>query len=192
MTTTAIPTKHMTLEEFLALPEDGPYAELKHGEFVEMVRPSFEHNDLVLTVAYLLREHARTNGLGLVGHDVLVILDESRDLACAPDIFFLSQNGNALLRDGRVWGAPDLLVEVTSPHTEARDRGAKMDDYAAAGVEWYWIIDPDSGLVEEFQLSEEALYRRTRAAGPGTPFRPTLFPGLEIDLAEARGPRHED
>ena len=60
MTTTATRTTHMTLQDFLALPEDGPYAELEHGEFVEMGRPSFEHNDLVLTLAHLLREHART------------------------------------------------------------------------------------------------------------------------------------
>jgi Uma2 family endonuclease len=39
-------------------------------------------------------------------------------------------------------GAPDLVVELLSPSTRRRDRGLKMQKYAAAGVPHYWIVDP--------------------------------------------------
>lgn len=40
-------------------------------------------------------------------------------------------------------GTPDLIVEVTSPESLARDRGEKYVEYEAAGVREYWLIDPD-------------------------------------------------
>ena len=59
--------------------------------------------------------------------------------------------------------APDLVVEVLSPSTEARDRGVKFRDYAAHGIREYWLIDPDAETVEVFQLNEEAMeYGPTR------------------------------
>jgi len=37
---------------------------------------------------------------------------------------------------------PDLVVEVLSRSTEARDRSRKMDLLARFGVPEYWIVDP--------------------------------------------------
>jgi Uma2 family endonuclease len=43
---------------------------------------------------------------------------------------------------------PDWICEVLSPATEARDRTEKLDIYAAAGVPWTWLINPDLRTLE--------------------------------------------
>jgi Uma2 family endonuclease len=48
--------------------------------------------------------------------------------------------------------APDFIAEVLSDSTEANDRGVKFDDYAAHGVREYWLIDPESRVVEQYDL----------------------------------------
>ena len=39
-------------------------------------------------------------------------------------------------------GVPDLVLEVLSPSTRRYDRRTKLDVYAAAGVQEYWLADP--------------------------------------------------
>ena len=70
---------------------------------------------------------------------------------------------------------------MLSPSTEARDRGLKLNRYAASGVPHYWIMDTHGPRIEERVLEEDG-YRLVAIVGPGEVFRPTLFPGLEIPL----------
>ena len=39
--------------------------------------------------------------------------------------------------------APELVVEILSPATAARDLREKRDEYRAGGVPAYWIVDVD-------------------------------------------------
>lgn len=47
------------------------------------------------------------------------------------------QNKSAVLRT-----PPPLIVEVVSPESVERDYDTKTLEYAAFGVDEYWIIDP--------------------------------------------------
>ena len=51
--------------------------------------------------------------------------------------------------------APDLAVEILSPSSEKRDRQIKKQDYAAHGVEEYWIVDAVKQTIEQYQLDGE-------------------------------------
>jgi len=53
--------------------------------------------------------------------------------------------------------APDLVIEVLSPATEATDRGVKFQDYALHGVAEYWIVDPEQEFIEQYRLQGEHL-----------------------------------
>lgn len=187
----APPRLRMTTAEFLALPEDSIYAELERGEVIEVTRPSFEHNELVGLLLADLAAHIRPRRLGRLSHDILVILDEAAGVVYAPDIVFIAREHRDRIRAGRVWGPPDLVVELASPSTEDRDRSTKFQAYHRAGVPWYWIIDPLELTVEEYQHAPGG-YVRVATVRAGEIFRPQLFPGLELDLQEIAGEMESD
>ncbi|MFF4212506.1 Uma2 family endonuclease [Streptomyces sp. NPDC001796] len=59
-----------------------------------------------------------------------------------------------------------LAVEVVSPESEARDRLTKTHKYAAAGIQYYWLVEMTGPYkhpaVEVFELSQETgMYRPT-------------------------------
>lgn len=82
------------------------------------------------------------------------------------------------------------LIDMPRPHPRhqaiLRDRVAKFNAYRQAGVTWYWLIDGESLVVEEFQLTSEGYLAIARVAAGGT-FQPQLFPGLQINLANLLG-----
>ena len=45
----------------------------------------------------------------------------------------------------------------------------------------YWIVDPRSRALESRRLTEQG-YALTGTYGPGSTFRPELFPDLEIPI----------
>lgn len=56
-----------------------------------------------------------------------------------PDVFLVCDQSK---NTGRcIYGAPDMVIEVTSPSTRKRDFGKKPEKYVDAGVREYWIAD---------------------------------------------------
>jgi Uma2 family endonuclease len=79
-------------------------------------------------------------------------------------------------------GAPDLIVEVSSPSTLKKDWNYKFNLYEKSGVREYWIVNPKTKLVNAFILQPDGYY------DIGTEYDCTqkapvhIFEGLEIDL----------
>ena len=57
-------------------------------------------------------------------------------------------------------GAPDLIVEITSPSTARRDLKEKLELYERYGVREYWIVHPTDETVMVFRLDSHARYGR--------------------------------
>ena len=82
-------------------------------------------------------------------------------------------------------GPPDLIIEVVSPRTAARDWKDKFDLYEEAGVGEYWIVLPQENDISVFVLDEAtARYHLVgEYASPGAiPCR--TLPELELDWAD--------
>lgn len=161
-------------------PEDGNRYEVIDGQLFVSPPPLEPHQRGLAALFGILWGYIRTRGLGHIYFAPIgVVLDEENGLQ--PDLVYVSREREGIIVERGIEGAPDLVVEVLSRSTQARDRGIKMRRYAAAGIPYYWILDPRARAPEEYRLSQEG-YDRVGTHGPGALFKPQLFPDLEIAI----------
>jgi Uma2 family endonuclease len=84
--------------------------------------------------------------------------------------------------DTQILGPADLAVEVLSPSNEFDDRTTKFAAYAQHNIPWYWIVDLNRRVLEEFELVARTYANRIEVPF-ADPFRPRVFANLSIDLA---------
>lgn len=173
--------RSVTKTEFLALPEGPPDFEFEYGDLVPMPRPHSRHQDVASALARVLQVYVARNGLGRCWMEVDVELNE--DLSYVPDLVFLKTEHLSYHREqnGKIYGVPDLVIEIVSRSNPGRDRVTKFNNYLSVGVPWYWLIDAESLIQEEYH-AEGSRYARTVAAEADESFRPVIFPGLELNL----------
>ncbi len=81
-------------------------------------------------------------------------------------------------------GAPDLIVEITSPSTARKDRVEKFNLYEKYGVKEYWIVEPDLKIVNVFALQENNRYGRPEIYTEEDKIKVSIFDDLSIDLKD--------
>jgi Uma2 family endonuclease len=82
-------------------------------------------------------------------------------------------------------GAPDWIIEVLSPGNSKKDMHLKYDLYQENGVTEYWLVYPYEQAVYQFVLDQSSQKYQLYAMNAGDDIAtPSLFPELQIDLAE--------
>ncbi len=136
----AMPTREgvvTTIEELLALPDDGLRHELLDGVHVVTPAPEYPHQAV-------LGEFYGPLFKALEGHDELQLLTSPADIVLSPrtlvqpDVFVVRKEPGKLIKKWSEVGVPVLAIEFLSPSTAARDRGTKRRIYQRAGVAEYW------------------------------------------------------
>lgn len=89
----------------------------------------------------------------------------------------------AKLDDKGCYGAPDLVVEILSPDSAARDMKEKFLLYERAGVAEYWIVYPAEKMVMVFHRGPDGAYGRPANFTSEECIPVGVLPELEIDLA---------
>jgi Uma2 family endonuclease len=74
-----------------------------------------------------------------------VQLDMDNKTMVQPDVCVVRDHSK--IKQVRIFGAPDFVVEVLSPSTKMKDILIKMKKYHSAGVREYWMVDPDAETV---------------------------------------------
>src|SRR5262245_5006087 len=170
----------MKSDQFADLPESEHFRlELLNGVVVMAARPSADHQFCLLKLSGALDTWVTDNNLGLILPEFQLHLDE--DWSPVPDLLFLASKHRSRLKRKWVVGPADLVVEILSPNDEQADRKTKLSAYARFGIPWYWIIDLDERILDEYRRGRSAYGKPVRVSFD-EPFRPRLFPGLEIDL----------
>ena len=167
----------LTTAEYFRYPESLSRMELVYGVVREPPAPRYGHQSIVTRLTVLLDMHVRQRALGQVCvSPVDVVLDEAAALVVQPDIIFVAQQRLDIVRD-RVWGAPDLVVEVMSGRTAQRDRTTKLRWYRRYGVSECWLVSPRLYSLEVVPLAGSS--RRARCSG-ATIARSIVLPEWDV------------
>ncbi len=173
--------KLMTAEELLRLSSQGRY-ELVKGVLVEMTPPGYEHGKVANRFNYRLTHHVIQNGLGeVVAAETGFRLARDPDTVRAADIAFVSEARRpAIPPTGYAEFAPDLVVEVVSPHDNPDEIQSKVTDWLEAGVRLVLVMYPRSRQVAVYRSLREVIVL-TEA---DTFSAPDLLPGFSCPVAD--------
>ena len=140
-----------TYEDYRQMPDDGLRYEVLDGDLVVTPAPSITHQRIAKRVYLALVEQLERSGLAEVFF-APVDLIFSRLRTLQPDLAVVSSARAGIIPERGIEGAPDLVIEILSPSTEAIDRGRKSKLYADEGVREYWLVDADRRRIEVFVL----------------------------------------
>ena len=104
-----------------------------------------------------------------------VYLDADDKNWVEPDISVICDRNK--LHDHGCFGAPDWIIEIVSPSSRRMDYSTKNTLYSEAGVQEYWIVDPEKERTTVYRYAEDAApiifpFHSPVSAG--------LYPDLEI------------
>ena len=164
-----------------AAQDEDDEGELVDGFLVEEEVPTLRH---AIAVAWLLRilgNWAVPRG-GIVGPDVKFLLRRGRGRK--PDVALFFPRDRPPPGGGVVRHPADVFIEVVSaaPSDVRRDRILKADEYAAFGVRFYWLLDPNARLLEIFELGAQGRYERALGVAAGPAETVPGCEGLSFDL----------
>ncbi len=173
--------KVWTYKDYLELNDDKRY-EVINGRLHKMPAPHFEHQDILGELFTIMRIYVKRKDLGkIISAPFDVILSE--DTIVQPDIVFISKGSLKNVKEGRLFGSPDLVVEVVSPTSYHRDRYEKFRIYEEAGIKEYWIVYPGEKAIEVWILKEGKYELYSIASGEGK-VKSEVLKGFEVDLKE--------
>lgn len=145
-----------TVEDYLRLPEE-ERVELIDGVIYDMVAPTDKHQIIGNEIYARFRDYIRKNKGKCIAitAPLDVQLDCDNKTMVQPDVVIVCDRNK--FKEGRVFGAPDLIVEVLSESTKKKDITIKGAKYSAAGVREYWLVDPKKKRVHVYYYEQEEL-----------------------------------
>ncbi|MEM6562254.1 MAG: Uma2 family endonuclease [Planctomycetota bacterium] len=179
-----------TPELFLKLDMNG--TELVDGclEFKPMANEP--HNDILLFLVNLINGFIRPNKTGKASFATLKVKTLGKNRR-EPDIVVVMAENYDRFRQRSSWLGADFIVEIVSPDDPKRDYDDKRDEYAAAGIGEYWIVDPLQHHVVVFQLEGDAtVYRQVGTFVGDDEVTSSTVPGLVVTPNELWASVQED
>jgi Uma2 family endonuclease len=176
-------TTRLTLDEFLAQPEQKPYREYAYGEAWEKPMPDGAHARIQLLLGMLLLTYLQRSHGGDVFPELRCIFGPAGDeRTFVPDLTVVTRE-RLPSGDARTWRflrtAPDLAIEILSPEQSAGRFADKLQFYLGNGVRLVWVVDPASETVTVYALGARSRLLRAGDTLDGG----DVLPGFAADVA---------
>jgi Uma2 family endonuclease len=173
----------LTHADFELFPEDGKRHELIDGEHYVTPSPNTRHQTVALNLAVLIGNYLDAHPVGRLFMAPFDVVLTDVDVV-EPDLVYVSlERVVDVLTPKHVRGAPDLVAEIGSTSTRARDETIKRRLYERAGVPEYWYIDPDVDMVRVYRREGDHFARPSELSREsGDVLATALLPGLEMPL----------
>jgi Uma2 family endonuclease len=143
-----IPRTALELFELLPL---GLNCELINDTIFISPSPLFAHQDLCDELTSLIRTFVKTTDLGkCVSSPIDVYLSDTN--VFQPDMIYIAKENLHIVKQGKVKGAPDLVIEILSQSNKKSDLVTKKAVYEKTGVKEYFVVNPLNKEVIAFYL----------------------------------------
>ena len=172
-----------TVSDIMSLPE-GERAELIDGRWYDMATPGATHQMIVASLTTDLTNYFREKGgdCRVLLSPFAVFLNDDDQNYLEPDVTVVCDKEK--IDEKGCHGAPDLVIEVTSPSTKERDYGIKLFKYRTSGVKEYWIINPDTQTVNTHVFATENSEEEGNQVSFDEEIPCKLYPDLQLVLAK--------
>ncbi len=181
------PTQRYTYADYLTW-QFTERIELIRGKILPMAAPKRMHQKASVNLEYEIITYFRDKSCQVYDapFDVRLLIPDSRkpnsiQTVVQPDICVVCDLDK--LDDDGCLGAPDWIVEITSPGTIKKDFNEKFNLYEQAGVREYWIVEPKEQVVHVFGLQKGVFEQIGIYEKPG-PIASYIFPELLIEHGE--------
>jgi Uma2 family endonuclease len=156
----AWPDHLLSLEDWAALPEDTTHRyEVAEGVLQVSPRPVSNHQRAVLKLGSQL-ERQVPGELEVLPEVEVVLFEDFPTTVRVPDLVVVP--AKVAQTNPARYTADDvvLAIEVMSPGSVRTDNVTKLDEYAKAGIEQYWIVDIDEPATLTVYRLIDGDYRR--------------------------------
>ena len=174
-----MPAPRLTTNEYLRTPETLLPQELVYGYVRDAAAPTPRHQWAVGDIYRCFWTHLTESGAGRVWMSPIdVVLDRERGLVVQPDVIVVLNDRLPIVSD-RVWGAPDLVVEVLSPQPRIGSREERIAWFAEYGVRECWIVQQLVRQVEVISFGDGMIAGR-RLYTPDEEISSKVLPRLNV------------
>jgi Uma2 family endonuclease len=176
----------MSTAEYLQTEETVLPRELAYGVLRVAEAPSASHQRVVRDLTLELFGFVRDRQLGEVLFAPMdVILDAAAALVVQPDVLFVSRERQHVLTD-RVHGAPDLVIEVLSPHPRIGQLEERVGWFAKYGVRECWLARLPEKQIVVLTLANGVVTDRALFTA-AQPIRSAVLDGLRLTPLQVFG-----
>jgi len=179
----------LTYDDFVQFPDDGLRHELIEGEHYVTPSPNTKHQSVSINLTVLIGSWLERNPIGRLFHAPFDVVFSNYDVV-EPDLLYLSnERASDALTPLHVHGVPELVIEIGSPGTRKRDETIKRRLYERAGVEEYWVVDPEIDTIRVYRREADGFARVVElSAEAGDVLTTPLLPGLDVPLSRVFRP----
>jgi len=152
-------SRGFTYADYLTWPDEERWEIIRGVPYDMSPAPATSHQYVQAQIIGILARDVSIGNCTVLGSPTDVILpalgeDEGESSTVVqPDVLVVCRPER--ITDRAVVGPPDLVVEILSPSTGFKDQSIKFDLYERCGVREYWVINPETRVVEIFVRSGE-------------------------------------
>jgi Uma2 family endonuclease len=183
--------KLMTVEEFLALPDDGVErwvirGELREKRDTDMTRRNKFHSITEARIAWILnnwvQNQPRPHGEVVSGEAGFLLRQTPTTISAGVDVAIISasQADTASGDTTMIEGAPLMIAEVLSPNDTTEEVTERVDEYLECGVKVVLVLNPYFRTVTVHRPKTHPLALDARGTLDGNP----ELPGFSCPVAD--------
>ena len=173
------PQTTYTYDDLQGFPEDNLRREIIGGELIVTAAPSHRHQRVAMRLGTELELYSRIHGGEALSAPFDVYFSE--DEVVEPDLLFILPETTARIESRYLRGAPNVVVEISSPSTRRLELVRKRELYERYGVPEYWYVDLDADRIEVYRLVG-ATYGMPELLGRGDTLRSAALEGFEAEV----------